>query len=83
MRRNRRKPLDGIFYNTGDMNERTVDDSINVSRSYAESLQEPMFEEERIKHKKEAEERNRLRQNPTPDMKSDNGPGTAPGQSCL
>lgn len=83
MRRNRRRPLDGIFYNTGDMNERTVDESINVSRSYAESLQEPMFEEERIKHKKEEEEKNRLRQNPMPDIKSNIGPGTAPGQNCL
>lgn len=83
MRRNRRRPMDGIFYNTGDMYEKSVSDSINVSRSYTDSLQEPMLEEERIKHKKEEEERNRLQQAPKPDIKSNIGPNAAPGQNCL
>ena len=83
MRRNRRRPMDGLFYNTGDMYERTVNDSINVSRGYTDSLQEQMYEQERMTHKKEEDEINRQQQSPTPVVKSTIDPGTNPGQNCL
>ncbi|MBJ6117305.1 hypothetical protein JAO76_03830 [Pontibacter sp. BT310] len=83
MRRNRRSPTEGLFYNTGIMYDRTMGDGIHVSRSYTDSLQEPMFEEERKLHKKVEEERNRAQQSPTQHLKSNTGPGTDPKQNCL
>lgn len=56
MRRNRRGHLRDLFFNTGDLNERTVDESTRISRDYANSLQEPLLEEERLRLKKEEEQ---------------------------
>ncbi|WP_162427785.1 hypothetical protein [Pontibacter pudoricolor] len=83
MRRNRRSPTEGLFYNTGIMYDRTMGDGIYVSRSYTDSLQEPMLEEERKLHKKEEEEKNRVQQTPKQNLKSNTSPGAGPKQSCL
>lgn len=56
MRRNRRGHLRDLFFNTGDLNERTVDESTRISRDYTNSLQEQMLEEERLKMKHKNEE---------------------------
>ncbi|PRY10668.1 hypothetical protein CLV24_11387 [Pontibacter ummariensis] len=49
MRRRGRNFLSDLFYNTGDLNERTVDDSFGFSRQFADTVTEGMLEDERIK----------------------------------
>lgn len=52
MRRRGRRSLSDLFYNTGDMYERTVDESFGFSRQFADTVTEGMLEEERIKNKR-------------------------------
>jgi hypothetical protein len=58
-RRSGRGHLSDLFYNTGDMNERTINDSFGFSREFADKTRQEMLSEERIemKHKREEEQR--------------------------
>ena len=78
-------PLSGLFFNTGDRQEKTVDESFTHSRHYADTINEGMMEGERMEHKKEEEQntqmQNKMHQNP--ELKSNHGPGPKPEQNCL
>lgn len=56
MRRNRRRHITDLFYNTGDLNERTVDESFTFSREFTNTINQEMLEEERIMRKHEQEQ---------------------------
>ncbi|MEJ8801081.1 hypothetical protein [Pontibacter sp. H249] len=59
-RRSGRDHLSDIFYTTGDMRERTVDESFGFSRGFTDAVSQEMLEEERIarKHRLEKEQKN-------------------------
>ncbi|MBC5774171.1 hypothetical protein H8S95_08865 [Pontibacter sp. KCTC 32443] len=86
MRRRRLNSLSGLFFNTGERREVTVDDSFGFSRQFADTINEGMMEDERLEHKRERE-KNIPVQNPVhdPALKSNIGPGTShtTGQTCL
>lgn len=48
MRRYRRSFLSGLFFNTGNYNLPTVDDSLGVSRSFSDGINDEMLREERL-----------------------------------
>ena len=50
MRRRRLNPLSGLFFNTGDRHEATIDESFGFSRQYADTVSEGLMEDERIAH---------------------------------
>ena len=64
MRRSRLMPLSGLFFNTGDRQEKTVDESLTYSRHYTDSINESMMEGDRLEHK-HAEEQKKQMQNLT------------------
>ena len=85
MRRSRLMPLSGLFFNTGDWQEKTVDESFTHSRHYADTVNEGLMEDERLEQKKEVE-KNELAQNKiqdNPEIKSNHGAGPKPEQNCL
>lgn len=48
MRRHRRNFLSGLFFNTGNYNLPSVDDSLGVSRSFSDGINDEMLREERL-----------------------------------
>jgi hypothetical protein len=48
MRRHGRSFLTGLFFNTGNYNLPSVNDSLGVSRSFSDSINDEMLREERI-----------------------------------
>jgi hypothetical protein len=57
-RRSGRDHLSDIFYNTGDMRQRTVDESFGYSREFTDMTRQEMLEGERLqrKHRLEKEQ---------------------------
>ena len=92
MRRRRLNPLSGLFFNTGDRHEATIDESFGFSRQYADTVSEGLMEDERIAHKKEEmhrqeEEQKRQMHNPVhkPVQNNMHKPDQLPNahQNCL
>ncbi|MEJ8757892.1 hypothetical protein WG947_12835 [Pontibacter sp. H259] len=92
MRHRRLNPLSGLFFNTGDRHEQTIDESFGFSRQYRDTVSEGLMEGERLENKKEAlhrqeEEQKRQMNNPMPHHKQytmhnpDQGPVSH--QTCL
>lgn len=85
MRRSRLMPLSGLFFNTGDRREKTVDESFTHTRHYADTINEGMMESDRLEHKKQEEQKKQVQNQASqnPELKSNHGPGQAPAQNCL
>jgi hypothetical protein len=83
-RRSGRGHLSDLFYNTGDMNERTVNDSFGFSREFTDRTSQEMLSEERIemKHKKEEEEQ-RIKDSKYPSCKVTDRPTGFGGQANI
>jgi hypothetical protein len=56
MRRHRRSYLSGLFFNTGNYDLRSVDDTFGFTRQFADAINQEMMDDERLdrKHKQEA-----------------------------
>lgn len=65
MRRPRRSSMSGMFYNTGDLSERTVDESLGFTREFTDRTNQEMLTEERLEKKHELE-RKQQQGNPYP-----------------
>lgn len=61
-RRSGRDHLSDIFYNTGDMSERTVNESFGFSREFTDATNQEMLEEERLQRKHRLEKEQRMDQ---------------------
>ena len=56
MKRRRSSYLSGLFFNTGNYNERTVDQSFAYTRQFADVTNERLLDDERIENKRKQEE---------------------------
>ena len=85
MKRSRGLPLTGLFFNTGNRFEKTVDESFDYSRDYIDKVTQVMLEEERkgIKRAKGAAEPNKTEQSPMPDPNVNRYSDPNNGQYCL
>lgn len=66
MRRHRLNPLTGLFFNTGDRHEPTIDESFGFSRQYRDTVSEGLMEDERLENKKEAAAKQAAQTQPKP-----------------
>ena len=80
-RRSGRDHLSDIFYTTGDMSERTVDESFEHSRHYTDVVTQTMLEGERLEQKKAREQKSGEVKKEQQTQKPTNNPLNS--QNCL
>jgi hypothetical protein len=56
MRRHRRSYLSGLFFNTGNYDLRSVDDTFGFTRQFADAINQEMMDDERLERKHKQEE---------------------------
>jgi hypothetical protein len=59
MKRSRLGPLSGLFFTAWQGHEKTVDESFDHSRHYADAVTQTMLEGERLEQKKASAEENK------------------------